>query len=107
MQIVKCPIMKHHYSRNFKSAKKLQIFKYFFYLTDLLFSECSAYNGENVGETFLRCARSILQSIENGEINPDRHGSGMQYGNLSLNQLQRNNENSVRSYCESSTCIIK
>ena len=70
---------------------------------DLIFIECSALNGENVEETFLKCARSILTFIENGQINPDRLGSGIQFGDLSLHQLQRNNDKqkSLSSNCMS------
>ena len=56
---------------------------------DLIFVECSAMSGENVDESFLKCARSIITNIENGEINPDRIGSGIQFGDMSLRQLQR------------------
>ena len=34
--------------------------------TDLMFLETSALTGENVEETFLKCARSILTKIESG-----------------------------------------
>lgn len=75
---------------------------------NLLFLECSAFSGENVGETFLKCARSILTCIEEGEINPDRIGSGIQFGELSLRQVQRNNDKqkSSGSYCASGSCTI-
>lgn len=59
---------------------------------DLIFVECSAFNGENVEESFLKCSRQILTCIEAGEINPDKIGSGIQFGDLSLRQLQRNND---------------
>ena len=65
--------------------------------------------GENVEETFLRCARSILQNIESGEINPDRNGSGVQFGDLSLRQLHRANEKQISksSYsCSGARCNI-
>ena len=54
---------------------------------DLVFLECSAMSGENVDETFLKCARAIITNIENGEINPDRIGSGIQFGDMSLRNL--------------------
>lgn len=76
---------------------------------DLIFIECSALSGENVEETFLKCARSILTYIESGQINPDRIGSGIQFGDLSLHQLQRNNEKqkSLGSNCVSAaSCTI-
>jgi len=65
--------------------------KFFSYL-DLIFVECSAVSGENVNEAFLKCARSILNCIEAGQINPDKIGSGIQFGDLSLRQLQRSND---------------
>jgi len=75
---------------------------------DLIFTECSAFNGENVEETFLKCARSILTCIEAGEINPDKIGSGIQFGDLSLRQLQRTNEKQGDglSGCSYQKCII-
>ena len=36
------------------------------YVTELMFLETSALTGENVEETFLQCARSILTKIESG-----------------------------------------
>lgn len=74
----------------------------------MIFVESSAFNGENVEETFLKCARSILTCIENGEINPDKIGSGIQFGDLSLHQLQRTNDKqkSISSNCYSSSCTI-
>jgi len=50
-----------------------------------------------VEETFLKCARQILTSIESGDINPDKIGSGIQFGDLSLRQLQRNSGNGSSS----------
>lgn len=37
-------------------------------LKDLMFIETSASTGENVAESFLRCARVILSKIESGLI---------------------------------------
>lgn len=56
---------------------------------DLMFLETSALTGENVEETFLKCARNILTKIESGEMDPERLGSGIQYGNASLRRLNR------------------
>ena len=70
---------------------------------DLIFLECSAFSGENVEETFLRCARTIITNIENGEINPDRIGSGIQYGDMSLD-LQRNSSDKQNASAGSSSC---
>ena len=35
-------------------------------ITELMFLETSALTGENVEETFLKCARQILTKIESG-----------------------------------------
>lgn len=71
---------------------------------ELIFLECSAFSGENVEETFLRCARTIITNIENGEINPDRIGSGIQFGDMSLRDLQRNSSDKQSSDASSSSC---
>ena len=42
-------------------------YKYIFhFVAELMFLETSALSGENVEETFLKCARSILTKIESG-----------------------------------------
>jgi len=51
---------------------------------ELMFLETSAVTGENVEEAFLKCSRSILTKIEAGELDPERMGSGIQYGNSAL-----------------------
>jgi Ras-related protein Rab-4B len=51
---------------------------------ELMFLETSAASGENVEEAFLKCSRSILTKIEAGELDPERMGSGIQYGNSAL-----------------------
>lgn len=75
---------------------------------DLIFVECSALNGELVEEAFLKCARIILTSIESGQINPERIGSGIQNGDLSLRNLQRTNEKQKQnnSNCINASCNI-
>lgn len=75
----------------------------------LIFLETSARTGENVEETFLKCARTILSQIENGtaarrcgarggppadppragQLDPEKMGSGIQYGDSSLRKLAR------------------
>ncbi|GFR92040.1 Ras-related protein Rab-40B-like [Elysia marginata] len=55
---------------------------------ELMFLETSALTGENVEETFLKCARSILTKIESGELDPERMGSGIQYGDA-LRRMHR------------------
>ncbi|KAG9264990.1 ras-related protein Rab-4B [Astyanax mexicanus] len=44
---------------------------------ELMFLETSALTGENVEEAFLKCARTILNKIESGELDPERMGSGV------------------------------
>lgn len=39
----------------------------YLFLAELMFLETSALTGENVEETFLKCARSILTKIESGK----------------------------------------
>ncbi|KAF0030417.1 hypothetical protein F2P81_017148 [Scophthalmus maximus] len=56
---------------------------------DLMFLETSALTGENVEEGFLKCARTILNKIDSGELDPERMGSGIQYGDASLRQLRQ------------------
>ncbi|NWZ88312.1 RAB4B protein, partial [Poecile atricapillus] len=57
--------------------------------SELMFLETSALTGENVEEAFLKCARTILNKIESGELDPERMGSGIQYGDASLRQLRQ------------------
>ncbi|KAG8230604.1 hypothetical protein J437_LFUL004517 [Ladona fulva] len=54
---------------------------------DLMFLEASAKTGANVEEAFLKCAKSILAKIETGEIDPERMGSGIKYGDTGLRRL--------------------
>ncbi|WAR19838.1 RAB4B-like protein [Mya arenaria] len=56
---------------------------------ELMFLETSALTGENVEETFLKCARQILTKIESGELDPERMGSGIQYGDGSLRRMKK------------------
>lgn len=51
---------------------------------ELMFLETSALTGEGIEEVFLKNARSILTKIETGQIDPERMGSGIQYGDNSL-----------------------
>ncbi|CAO2609459.1 Ras-related protein Rab-4A [Lemmus lemmus] len=55
---------------------------------ELMFLETSALTGENVEEAFMQCARKILNKIESGELDPERMGSGIQYGDAALRQLR-------------------
>ena len=43
------------------------IYNVLFKIVELMFLETSALTGENVEETFLKCARSILTKIESGK----------------------------------------
>ncbi len=56
---------------------------------EMMFLETSALTGENVEEAFLKCARSILTKIESGELDPERMGSGIQYGDSTLRKVTR------------------
>ncbi|XP_015283793.1 PREDICTED: ras-related protein Rab-4A [Gekko japonicus] len=55
---------------------------------EMMFLETSALTGENVEEAFVQCARKILNKIESGELDPERMGSGIQYGDAALRQLR-------------------
>ncbi|XP_003384407.1 PREDICTED: ras-related protein Rab-4B-like [Amphimedon queenslandica] len=54
---------------------------------ELAFLETSALTGENVEEVFQKCTRSILTKIDAGELDPDRVGSGIQYGNATVRRV--------------------
>lgn len=54
---------------------------------ELMFLETSAKTGENVEEAFLKCSKTILAKIETGELDPERIGSGIQYGDRSTRRL--------------------
>jgi Ras-related protein Rab-4B len=56
---------------------------------ELMFLETSALTGENVEEAFLKCARSILSKVDAGELDPERMGSGIQYGDSTLRRLHQ------------------
>jgi len=62
-----------------------------------MFIETSALTNENVTESFLQCARVILNKIESGNIAPYRMYSGIQCGrSLAANRSGLNqNENSA------------
>lgn len=52
-----------------------------------MFLETSAKTGENVEEAFLKCSKTILAKIETGELDPERIGSGIQYGTNTTKRL--------------------
>lgn len=63
-------------------------FSYNFCLSELIFLETSAKTGDSVEEAFLKCSKTILAKIETGELDPERIGSGIQYGDAALRGLQ-------------------
>lgn len=67
---------------------------------ELIFLETSAKTGENVEEAFLKCSKTILAKIETGELDPERIGSGIQYGDAALRTLQ----NKTRTTRQSTDC---
>lgn len=68
---------------------------------DLIFLETSAKTGENVEESFLKCAKTILAKIETGEIDPETIGSGIQFSDQAIrNNIQnRQKQNSSCAGC--------
>ncbi|XP_067939160.1 ras-related protein Rab-4B-like [Watersipora subatra] len=67
---------------------------------DMLFLETSPMTGENIEETFLKCARSILAKIESGDLDPERMGSGIQYGDAALRRSQRQQAKTEKKVCD-------
>lgn len=59
----------------------------FLIISELMFLETSAKTGENVEEAFLKCSKTILAKIETGELDPERIGSGIQYGTSTSKRL--------------------
>lgn len=66
---------------------------------ELMFLETSAITGENVEEAFLKCSRTILTKIEAGELDPERMGSGIQYGNAVLRKTTTQKPESDQCQC--------
>jgi Ras-related protein Rab-4B len=64
-----------------------------------MFLETSARTGENVEEVFLKCARTILSKIETGHLDPEKMGSGIQYGDSSLRKLKQTPEEAKGCPC--------
>lgn len=54
---------------------------------DVHFLETSAFSGDNVEAPFLLAARSILLSIESGQLDPEKSGSGVSYGDRGLRRV--------------------
>uniref|UniRef100_A0A9J2PYV4 Ras-related protein Rab-4B n=1 Tax=Ascaris lumbricoides TaxID=6252 RepID=A0A9J2PYV4_ASCLU len=72
---------------------------------DLTFMETSALNGENVEETFLKCAKTILSKIESGEIDLECIGPGVEIGSSQLKKCRDEESKRMnrRRYQECST----
>lgn len=64
-----------------------------------MFLETSSKTGECVEEAFLKCSKSILAKIEVGELEPDRIGSGIQYGDTRSRYLHRDGQGIRESDC--------
>ncbi|KAI8350784.1 ras-related protein rab-4B-like protein [Mortierella sp. GBAus27b] len=58
---------------------------------EMAFLETSALTGDGVEETFLKCGRAILSKIETGQLDPERPGSGIQYGDSNLRRISQKN----------------
>jgi GTPase SAR1 family protein len=70
---------------------------------DLIFLETSAKTGENVEESFLKCAKTILAKIETGEIDPEQASSGIQFSDQAIrNNIQR--QQKASSGCAANSC---
>lgn len=65
--------------------------------TDLHFMETSALSGDNVEAPFLLAARSILLSIESGQLDPEKQGSGVSYGDRGLRRISSSSRMSFLS----------
>lgn len=64
-----------------------------------MFLETSAKTGESVEEAFLKCSKSILAKIEVGELDPERIGSGIQYGDSRTRHLTRDSQTNRQPDC--------
>ncbi|KAI8975638.1 ras-related protein rab-4B [Mycotypha africana] len=54
---------------------------------EIMFLEASALSGDSVEEMFFKCARSIWSKIQTGQIDPERSGTGVQFGDSSLRRM--------------------
>lgn len=67
---------------------------------ELMYLETSAKSGENVDESFLKCSKTILAKIQTGELDPERIGSGIQYGDSASRRLkQEKNRRQADCFC--------
>lgn len=71
---------------------------------EMMFLETSALSGLNVEEAFLKCAKTILNKIECGELDPARMGSGIQYGDSSLRQRNLRSAHSRSNQQQQNKC---
>ncbi|CAB1338394.1 unnamed protein product, partial [Coregonus sp. 'balchen'] len=67
----------------------------------------AALTGENVEEAFVQCARKILNKIESGELDPERMGSGIQYGDAALRQLRSPRRGQAESAQDCGCMLVK
>lgn len=73
---------------------------------DLIFLETSAKTGDNVEEAFLKCSKTILAKIETGLLDPERTGSGIQYGDAALRNIQLKQRTATRTRPSDCGCKI-
>lgn len=64
--------------------------------------ETSSLTGENVEAPFMLVARQILLLIESGELNPEKAGSGVSYGDRALRRINSSSRFSFGSGSSSS-----
>lgn len=73
---------------------------------DLIFLETSAKTGDNVEEAFLKCSKTILAKIETGELDPERNGSGIQYGDAAIRNIQLKQRTTNRNRSADCGCKV-
>jgi hypothetical protein len=96
--------------------------------TELMFMEASAMTGDGVEDVFLKCARSILTKVETGkvqrdrqaicyfplhshpslfkgQIDPEKSGTGVQFGDSSLRRMTQRTRTTSRKKERSSCCF--
>ncbi|KAG2177190.1 hypothetical protein INT43_007847 [Umbelopsis isabellina] len=76
-----------------------------FDFTELMFMEASAMTGDGVEDIFLKCARSILTKVETGQIDPEKSGTGVQFGDSSLRRMTQRTRSTSRRKERSSCCF--
>jgi hypothetical protein len=65
---------------------------------EIHFLEASSLTGDNVEAPFMLVARSILLSIESGQLDPEKAGSGVSYGDRALRRINSNSRLSFGSF---------